>query len=184
MIRPLVTIRSTGECLARVLSEQQARIVERAVVASPYSRLLGEVRHQAGLPLTSSDPATGLSVGLHLDNWDARSVAGRGTSSIRFAMNLGPGSRGLWVGPALKDFDFPNDAVPTTALVEERHLTLAESMLIPVPAGCGYLARTEEFLHDGSTLLAEDFSILRTWLVPPEAGDLYKELDIILHAVV
>jgi hypothetical protein len=179
MIRPNRVLHSTGLGYARSLGLAQTAEVLQRVGIDGGGDLLGEVVSAPGLLTASIEPTTGEPVGLHLDNWDKKPLALRADSSIRFAINRGPGWRGLWVGDHLSTWFVDPNGLPTTASLEGR-LCSADCALLQVPVNCGYLARTEEILHDGTTLGADAWSRLITWLIQP-GTTLYRDLDALMR---
>lgn len=183
MITPIPVDETSGLSLVRVLSLEETHTILNMVIHSEEAEILGEVTHDPRLITASLDPETKERVGLHIDNWDKLPTKDRANSSIRFAVNNGPGLRGLWIGHGLDHWNFRPDEIPSTLGVVTKILGFdifadpkAQCALLPVPPSCGYLARTEEFLHDGTTLLATDKSKLTTWLVA-KGGPLYDKFS-------
>jgi|SRR5580658_83808 hypothetical protein len=126
----------------------------------------------AGLLATSFNSATtGLYIGLHIDYWDRATYSMRRRSRRRLCLNLGPGSRYLHVadldiaeiGAA---FGLGTDDVPAVDVVR-RYLKQGHPLRcfrLRLDPGDGYLAPTELYPHDGSTMACPDASSVAMWL--------------------
>ena len=147
---------------------------------STEARILGEVEHEPGQTLASIDPDSKILAGLHIDNWDKLPYVDRPKSSIRFAVNGGPGLRGLWIGPSIYRFGWHQTEIPATAKLAKFYDEI-DCALRPVPPFTGYIARTEEIVHDGTTLLATERSRLTTWLID-YGSSLYERLSTMIGA--
>jgi hypothetical protein len=126
----------------------------------------------AGLLTTSFNGGTGgRYIGLHIDYWDKATYAMRRQSRRRLCLNLGPGSRYLFVGYLdIQDIGFAFGAdsgdVPEVDIVR-RYFKAGYPLRcfrLRLDPGDGYLAPTELYPHEGSTMGCADASSVAMWL--------------------
>jgi len=142
------------------------------------TQLLGCTASPGRRLTTTEDSATGLRIGLHLDNFDRLPYPRRHESRRRLCLNLGPGPRYL----LLADQDVRqicrtphrdlNRHYPHTDDVR-RYVTEGHPLRclrIRLEPGDGYIAPTEFLPHDGSTMGVEQESVAAFWLGPDPAG--------------
>ena len=123
-----------------------------------------------------------LKPGLHLDNKENRPLSGRLQSERRIGLNLGPGNRWLLVGSLeagelSQSLGYGEDHVPVTPdvrdyvkLSEDRELPPLRCLWLLLEPGQGYIAPTENIVHDGSTHNIQEPSTIRFWIGAPERG--------------
>lgn len=132
---------------------------------------LGYVVSESQALTTTSNPATGRRIGLHIDNWDRLPVATRQLSRRRLCFNFGPGTRYLLLGDldvrAISRTLHPGHETrcPHThdvrRYVAERGLRCLRIRLDP---GEGCITPTELLPHDGSTEGESQASTAAFWL--------------------
>lgn len=139
-------------------------------LSSATSTLLGAWLSQPGLmTVTRNRQGRGQFIGLHLDNWDCRSVASRRTSRNRLVVNLGPGRRQLVFVPSseeileeIADEHLSREWIPGTNDVRtfvSRRSGIPALMVEFLP-GDFYIAPTEVLIHDGATIGSASFSVV------------------------
>ncbi len=116
-------------------------------------RPVGLFRHAAGLPTTTVD-RNGLRTGLHVDSWFGDSLDGRSRRPGRLVFNFGPGLRYFYaVGPRLSQRS--SWGLKSSKEIAWAFLSGSSPKLVirlTLPPGYGYIADTEDIIHDGSTL--------------------------------
>lgn len=139
----------------RALTAFEAEINNWALEMSSGTQLgacLGLNGQEGGLETVTTDPATGLRTGLHVDSWFGEGSDVRLSRPGRLCINLGPGLRYFLFVP-------PSGMFSTGLLGNEVEANVFDAVHLPdvvvygleVPAGCGYIAATEALIHDGST---------------------------------
>jgi hypothetical protein len=110
------------------------------------------------------DPASGLLLGLHLDNWDRLPAGQRAGSRNRLSVNLGPEPRSFLFVDADLVTMYPPEVIPSTGGCRRLVRQLVQDATSPptgaapavvrlvVPPGWGYIAPTENLLHDACSL--------------------------------
>jgi hypothetical protein len=135
----------------------------------------------AGVDLLTRSPATGLRIGIHLDDWHQFPAQDRGSSPLRLALNLGPGQRWLllidtnhfWMQIAARD---PLARAGTPQLREWAGRLETGVYRYGLDPGFAYLAGTEYYGHDGSTRWSTEPSVTLQWSkvgpewLPPNDG--------------
>ena len=99
-------------------------------------------------------------IGLHVDNWDNRSISTRTESRSRICVNLGPGHRYFLFSPVrFIDASVEGGVNPDlfSAATELGRTFLKNNPETPIfrlklEPGFAYLAPTESTIHDGSTI--------------------------------
>lgn len=114
---------------------------------------LGLFRHEGRLLTTTREPS-GHRTGLHVDSWYGESLAGRSDRPGRLVLNLGPGTRYFYaVAPLVSQRPFHSDVSPTEIVLDilenDANMRLVR---LTLPPGFGYIANTEDVIHDGSTI--------------------------------
>jgi hypothetical protein len=160
--------------VARVPAHLLRPLNEEALVAYLMARfhgasspiLHGVATNLPGLATVTMDPASGLFIGLHLDNWDKLPLSKRHMSLNRISVNIGAEPRWLLylnasvaaMANALEsrrrlasDFESaPQNVSPTYLRVFSDH-PVVRVLVNPAEA---YIAPTDNMIHDGSTLNA------------------------------
>jgi len=122
--------------------------------APPY----GIVVNHPDDPAVTIDPRSGERIGLHIDSWERLPPAGRDASSNRICLNLGREPRWLVFVPvpvavlARQDEPrqrrLPAPELPGWYFAAHPDCTV---LRLRVDPGWGYVAPTENMIHDGST---------------------------------
>lgn len=118
---------------------------------------------EPGLTTTTFNKATNSFIGLHFDNFEAFSSSNRKDSRNRICLNLGLQSRYLYVLPLgfdsikkklniqSKDYNLSNVEVISKILETFPSYPILRIEIAPYEY---YLAATEYFIHDGSTIIS------------------------------
>ena len=132
------------------------------------------------LTTTQNSDNDNLKPGLHLDNKEGRPLRDRLHSTRRIGLNFGPGNRYLLLGTidakSLSEaLDHDNGHIPTTqdirSYVTRQNLPPLHCLWLLLPPGHGYIAPTENIVHDGSTHSQKE-SLIRFWIGAPKPGQL------------
>jgi hypothetical protein len=118
--------------------------------------------NDSNLITVTVNSANGLRTGLHFDDWDRKRLKERALSTNRISLNIGPAMRYfvfvpvtlavmagfvLGNGDGLDDIEKPNQ-IGQLFLANEKDVPVLRVKLFP---GEGYIAPTENILHDGSS---------------------------------
>lgn len=139
------------------------------------SRLFGAVEEPLVLG-TTADRGDELTVtfdndranypGLHLDSWDGGDLNARERTRTRLCINFGPGDRYLLYVPlTLRQIEAclprPVAGGDASQMLHEffRHHRDAPVARLRVTPGCGYIADTDNMVHDGSTMTIRDGNV-------------------------
>ncbi len=156
---PLVHRRALLDALASGLQLPQA-LTERGI----------HWQH-GGLPTVTYDPDSMAFLGLHVDDFERRPLPLRHASHQRISINLGPGFRFFLyldltlqkIGDLLRESNLWENSNPHA--LAQKFMTSFPTypvMRVLLPPGHGYMAPTENLIHDGSTLHESGDSFLFT----------------------
>lgn len=140
------------------------------------SKFIGHVESPGGYRTTTVDQRFDRRNGIHLDNWDQRSISERMSSRRRLGVNLGPGHRYLIVATEdIGDIGARYQMAGTCPRTEDirdfiRQGGTLNCVRIRIEPGEGYIAPTELVPHDGSTSGASQPSRIAFWLGHWPAG--------------
>lgn len=141
----------------RVSQEVRTRLADglAALCGGPPGGLrpLGFKFDAPGL-LTVTVDGGGRRIGLHVDSWFGASCSGRERRPNRISVNLGPGTRHLLVVPrsrALWQADPEKEAAEAVFDFFSENQTWT-CLAMAVPPGHAYVASTEAYVHDASTI--------------------------------
>jgi hypothetical protein len=107
--------------------------------------------------------------GLHLDSWDSGDLDAREHSRTRLCINFGPGDRYLLYVPlTMRQIEaclpkpvadiWREDASQMIHEFFRNHRDAPVARLLVTP-GCGYIADTDNMVHDGSTMTIRDGNV-------------------------
>jgi hypothetical protein len=141
-------------------------------MGDPDADYLGHYTSAPKQPTTTPNPANGLFVGIHVDNFDRLDYASKHLGRRRLGINLGPGHRHLLVADhdiraiartVHRDHQrrYPHTDDLRAYAAAGRPIRLLRLRLDP---GEGYVAPTELLPHDGSTEDATEPSTMAFWL--------------------
>lgn len=141
-------------------------LADIADVSSPVHAYEATLK-EPGLPTVTVNGDTGLRTGLHVDSWDRGIAANRALARNRLNINLGVGPRHfLVVHSSLCDVarmcevDVNNyDKVARMAHDLLAHAPDLEVLCVQVDPGEGYIAPTDNVIHDATTLDATHVDI-------------------------
>ena len=140
------------------------------------SKFIGHVESPGGCRTTTVDQRFDRRNGIHLDNWDKRSISERMSSRRRLGVNLGPGHRFLIVATEdIGDIGARYQMAGTCPRTEDvrdfvRRGGSLGCVRIRIEPGEGYIAPTELVPHDGSTSGGNLPSRIAFWLGHWPAG--------------
>jgi hypothetical protein len=115
----------------------------------------------------TTDPTSGQHVGLHVDNWNNYSIANRGMAPNRIAINLGCEDRfflfvNIAIGTMYEKIQALTRGIHHTTAIGRVFMTLFSSypvVRLRIRPGEGYIAPTENIVHDASTIGATTWDI-------------------------
>lgn len=139
---------------------EMIRNLESFIDITGPTRALDVTMKAPGLPTVSVNDNTGRRVGLHVDSWDRAKAPNRALARNRINMNFGSGPRHfLLVNAALDDaaklLNLEFESYDRVARLVREILEQApelEIIRIQVNPGEGYIAPTDNIIHDATTL--------------------------------
>ncbi|MFB7355979.1 hypothetical protein [Streptomyces gardneri] len=168
IVRPPLLAENQLDTLAAPLGDERAQY-------------LGQALAKPDMPTTTHNYQDGRLIGLHLDNWDKLIYGQKPRGRRRLMLNLGPGTRYLILG-ALDAQTACRAAHPEDYVRRYPHTDDCRSYIAAGrPLHCfrirlapdeGYIAPTENLLHDGSTEGQNEPSAAAFWLGRWPAGTL------------
>jgi hypothetical protein len=157
-----------GGRLRSTVHDEEAQLVPAIAPLVDWLRTLAEfaevtpngitVRSRSRSPMTT-DPRTGLRVGLHVDSWDRLPLHLRARGRLRLCVNLGEQDRFFLFVPITVALMASRLRLPPEEVYQSYSATdIARTFLklhpdVPVirlriPPGCAYIAPTENVVHD------------------------------------
>jgi len=137
-------------------------------------RHLGITVNKPGMPTTTDDPSDDKLLGLHVDGWSHLGVEHRNDACNRMCINIGQESRRLFfINLPLRRIDeilSEIDIYPVGASASEIGRIFMQNfpdypvVSLEIAPGEGYIAPTENVVHDGSTSLMTKPDVTMTWL--------------------
>jgi len=144
------------------LSGMLVAVTSRLFDAIEEPVVLGTTADRANELTVTFDNDRASYPGLHLDSWEGGDLDARGRSRTRLCINFGPGDRYLLYVPlTLRQIEacLPEPVTDawrgdTSQILYEffRHHHDAPVARLRVEPGCGYIADTDNMVHDGSTM--------------------------------
>jgi hypothetical protein len=140
--------------------EHLTTYARRYLASGAALQVHGIALKEPGLTTVTSDPSTGLRIGLHLDSWDKLPLDRRGNATSRLCINLGLEQRllvfvNLTVGQLIDCLSrlgsHPRTGPELVRAFFDRFPRYPITA-VAVPPRFAYMAPTENMLHDGSTL--------------------------------